>query len=542
MPPRALLLLFALTACSDGGGAKPGGGGGGSGDDTGAPSDTGAPDAADPVAALGLLPVPASLALAEGSVALDETTVLWATGPGLEVAELLAEALAPATGLPLPVQEGDGTGAGPADVVLRIDDSVSESAEGYRIVVDPEAGIQLTGADRDGLFWSTQTLRQLLPAAAFSPSLATPAGDAWAVPALTIDDAPTHSWRGGMLDVARHFYGVDFVKRQIDLFALHKLNRFHLHLTDDQGWRIEIQSWPELAIIGGATEVGGGPGGYYTQDEYVELVEYAAARSIVIIPEIDFPGHANAALSAYGVLNESGEPAAPYTGTPVITTPLYLGAPETYEMVEDVWTEVAALTPGPWVHVGGDEAIDLDQPEYAAFMQWLHGVIEDQDKLLIGWDEIGEGELSRPHIAQYWWQGELAVAAADAGAELIYSWASECYLDMVYDGEAEFGQTWAGRIDTRKAYTCRPGLGGVDNDRWLGIEGPLWTEFVGTEDDVEFMLWPRLSAMSESAWSSGPLLDWDDFAARAPQHGARLAAIGVAFNRDDTIDWDAATP
>jgi hexosaminidase len=534
---RTVTLLFLLTGCAGDGGKGDGPGAGG--DDTGAPGDTGSPpDAEDGVDALGLVPLPASVELGEGTVVLDDTTTLWATGEAVAVASLLAEELAVPSGLPLTVQDGDGAGSGAADLVLAIDDSIG-GPEAYTLTVD-EAGVRLTGADRDGLFWATRTLLQLLPPAVLAPSLQ--ATETWELPMVTISDSPTHSWRGGMIDVARHFYDVDQIKRQIDLFALHKLNRLHLHLTDDQGWRIEILSWPDLAIIGGATEVGGGAGGYYTQDDYVELVLYAEQRGIVVIPEIDFPGHANAARSAYPELNSDGEPVEPYTGQPVITTPLDLEAPATYEMVEDVWTEVAALTPGPWVHVGGDEAIDLSQPEYADFMQWLHGVIDDQGKLLIGWDEIGEGELSPPYISQYWWQRELVLDVADSGAQFIYSWASYCYLDMAYDNTTDLGQTWAGRVNTFTAYKCRPALAGVDSDRWLGVEAPLWTEYVATEDEVDAMLWPRLAAVAENGWSPREQLDWDSFQYRVGRHGHRLDAVGVAYHRGIDIDWTVGSP
>ena len=522
-------LVLALVACDDGGGKKDGSRGGDSG--------TAGTDDPDPITdpiELGLFPTPATLTLGDGWVELDDASTVWADGDGVEVAELLVSRLRTSTGLPLPISDGDGSGAGPTDIVLSIDFTSAPDPEAYTLRAD-ETGVHVVGAGREGLFWGTQTLHQLLPAANLAPSLQ--ADVAWRLPMVEIADAPTYPWRGGMIDVARHFYDVAAIERQIDLFALHKLNRLHLHLTDDQGWRIEIQSWPDLAIIGGATEVGGGAGGYYTQDEYVGIVEYAAARGIMVIPEIDFPGHAHAALASYAELNESGQREEPYTGTAVITTPLWLDSPDTYEMVEDVWTEVAALTPGPYVHVGGDEAIDYTQPEYAAFMQWLQEVVEDQGKLLIGWDEIGEGDLSAPYISQFWWQDALAREASSDGADLIYSWASRCYLDMQYDAWGEFGQVWAGYVDTRLSYQCQPELSGVAAGRWLGVEGPLWTEYVATEDQVDFMLWPRLSTIAEVGWSPPDRLGWVEARERLGRHGARFEALGVAFNPDRVVDW-----
>lgn len=528
-----LLISLFFVACSSGGGGdgKGGGpGGGDGGDDTG---DTGEPTPAeDPVLAMGLVPLPATVVPGDGELLLSATTTLRASGDATAIATLLAESLRTPTGLALTV--GAGT-AESGDISLVLDPTADLGDEAYTLSITAE-GALLTAAQPAGLFYATQTLRQLLPAEAFSPASA--ADVAWVLPVVEIEDAPTYPWRGGMIDVARHFFDTAAVRRQIDLFALHKLNRMHLHLTDDQGWRIEIKSWPDLAIIGGVTEVGGGVGGYYTQDEYTALVDYAAARHVMIIPEIDFPGHAHAALTAYGVLNPSGEPEEPYTGAPVITTPLDLDRPETWDMVEDVWTEIGALTPGPYLHVGGDEAIDVNTAEYSIFIEWLQELVDDQDKLLIGWDEIGEAELSPPYVAQYWWQTDLAKDAGASGAYLIHSYASECYLDMVYDGDGEYGQVWAGWVGLKKAYSCRPGLGGVDPDRWLGVEGPLWTEYIADEDQMDFMLWPRLSAIAEVGWTPGAQLEWEGLTARLAHHGPRLEAIGVAFNATDDVDWD----
>lgn len=520
--PALLLLLSALGCRTD----DPLGG------DTGAAGDTGdGSDLPTTVAELGLVPLPAQISLVEGSVRLTDDSRVIAAGDAAAVAALLAASLRVSTGLALPVVDD---AAAPGDIALLLTPGAGLAAEAYTLdVVDQR--VQVQASDAAGLFYGAQTLRQLLPPEAVSPSLQ--AGVDWVIPGVQIADAPAYSWRGGMLDVARHFFDSDVVKRQVDLYALHKLNRLHLHLTDDQGWRIEIMSWPDLALIGGQTEVGGGPGGYYTQAEFAELVAYAAERHVQIVPEIDFPGHAHAALASYGELNESGKPAEPYTGKWVITTPLWLDGEATWQMVEDVWTEVAALTPGDDVHVGGDEAIDLSVDDYSVFMVWLQEVVAAQGKTLVGWDEIGLADLSPPYLTQYWWSTSQATAAADNGSDLIYSYASDCYLDMMYDSSGAYGQTWAGYVDVQTAYGCDPDLAGSLAGSFIGVEAPLWTEFVETEDQVDFMTWPRLSAVAEVGWTPADDRGWTDFRDRLGRHGARLDALGVAYNPSAEIDW-----
>ena len=224
-----------------------------------------------------------------------------------------------------------------------------------------------------------------------------------------------------MLDIARHYFGPDHIREYIDWLALHKLNRLHLHLTDDQGWRLEIRAWPDLALIGGATEVGGGEGGYLTQDEYSALVDYAAERFVTIVPEIDMPGHTNAALASYGALNEDGEPTEPYTGQRVGFSSLWLDGEITREFVADVLAEVAGLTPGAWIHIGGDESNATDPDDYAAFIGWVQTTLSGHDKVMIGWDEIADVELQPGFFGQYWLDVSRAAQVASAGGRLISS-------------------------------------------------------------------------------------------------------------------------
>ena len=476
-----------------------------------------------------MIPRPLQMQAGDGTFELTATTGIIASGDALATAELLAGNLRLSTGYPLMVTPGREPSG---NIVLDFDSSLPP--EGYKLLVTPD-GITLTAADGDGLFWATQSLRQLLPPENFQTNVVS--GMDWVLPAVEVEDAPRFAWRGGMIDVARHFFTVEEVKRQIDLFALHKLNRLHLHLTDDQGWRIEILSWPELTRIGGSTEVGGGEGGFYTQADYQELVAYAAARHILLIPELDFPGHAHAARASYGELNPDGVPLDLYTGEGVISTGLWLDGPSTRNFVEDVWTEIATITPGPYLHVGGDEAIDSDPEDYAAFLQWLHGVVQAQEKTLIGWDEVGTVPLEAAFIAQYWWNAQNARDAVASGGQLIASPAAHCYLDMKYDRSNSFGQVWAGYVNIEDAYVWDPVLSGLEEADFVGVEAPLWTEFVGDQAQMDFMLWPRLAAQAEVGWTAAADRDWEDFRTRLATHGVRLEALNVGYYASPEIDW-----
>ena len=379
--------------------------------------------------------------------------------------------------------------------------------EGYILDIERSA-VRITAEGSAGHFYGQQTLTQL--------------GDT--PPRLHIEDAPLYPWRGSMIDVARHFFGVDDLKSHIELMALHKLNRLHLHLTDDQGWRLEILSWPLLTEVGGSTQVGGGPGGFYTQDEYRDLVAFAAERFITVVPEIDMPGHCNAALASYGELTPSGSPTELYTGTNVGFSTLMIGDEATLGFVDDVLGEVVALTPGAWVHLGADEAHETSDEDYRTFLQAVHPMLTGRGKTLVGWDEVARAGLTEPYVLQWWNNAENAAAAA---GPVISSPASHAYLDMAYDEDSRVGAFWAGFTDLEDAYTWEVVPPGVDADRVLGLEAPLWTELPETWDEAEYLLWPRLAGHAELAWSGSQ--GWDDYAARLEHHLSRLDERGVAY-------------
>lgn len=483
-----------------------------------------------------IIPVPVAIQLASGVFTLLPTAqiVIETEQPELRaLAELLADGLRPATGYALPVIAGTAQSGDIFLAVAQADPILG--AEGYQLH-STATGITLRANQLAGLFYAGQTLRQLFPAAIEASS---PQTGLWQIATGDIIDYPRFAWRGAMLDVARHFFSVAEVKRYIDLLAAYKINRLHLHLTDNQGWRIEIKSWPQLTQIGAATEVGGGPGGYYTQAEYAELVAYAQARFITVVPEIDLPAHSNAALLAYAELNCSGQTAQPDIGIPVLPRTVCVDNPFTYQWVADVIGEVAALTPGHYFHIGGDEVEVLSKAEYSAFIARVQAIVQANGKQLIGWEEIVQSELSADSIVQHWRFPEFAQQAAAQNQSIIMSPAERTYLDMKYQPETEFGFYWAGYTEVLDAYQWDPGnyLSGVHEPNILGVEAPIWTETLTTFDQLTFMALPRLLGHTEIGWSPQARRDWENYRQRLAAHGQRLAQRSMNFYRSAQVPW-----
>ncbi|MGH2395294.1 MAG: beta-N-acetylhexosaminidase, partial [Candidatus Limnocylindria bacterium] len=339
-----------------------------------------------------LVPVPAAIRTERGSFTVDTTTVIRVVSGGEEamrVAAHLAEVVGATPESRPRILTGEA--AGEAAIVLALDPTSTPELgpEGYTLRVAAE-GIRIDAAEPAGLFYGVQTLRQLLPASAeFEAARPRPLP----VPYVDIEDRPRFRWRGAMLDVARHFFGVEAVKRYIDLLALHKMNRLHLHLADDQGWRIEVPGWPRLTEHGGSTEVGGGSGGFYTTQEYRELVRYAADRFITIVPEIDLPGHTNAALASVPELNCDGVAPPLYTGIEVGFSAVCVHNDATYEFVDAVLGHLASITPGSWLHVGGDEVEELTEEEYRLFIDRVESIVHGHGKRMAGWQEITSADI-----------------------------------------------------------------------------------------------------------------------------------------------------
>ena len=455
-----------------------------------------------------------------------------------------AARLATVTGGTNPVTVADEV---PASGIRFVTDE-SLPAEGYELNVDGE-GIEVRASQFPGFLYALQSLEQLLPAAVYGTE---PAPDAaWEVPCVKIADAPRFAYRGMHLDVARHFFSVDEVKRYIDVMAIHKLNTLHWHLTDDQGWRIEIKRYPELTAVGSirkATVVrkewgtyDGTPyGGFYTQDEIRDVVKYAADRGVTVIPEIDLPGHMLAALTAYPELGCTGGPYEVWGRWGVADDVLCPGREKTFEFLEGVLTEVMELFPSEYIHIGGDECPKVrwekcprcqakirqlglkDDGEHTA-EHYLQSYVTDRigkflaqhGRRIIGWDEILEGRAPSDAVVMSWRGSEGGIAAAKLGHDVIMTPNSHFYFDYYQslDTDAEpFGI--GGYIPMEQVYSYDPAFPELTPEQQkhiLGVQANLWTEYVLSDEHLEYMLLPRLAALSEVQWCLPETKDWNRF-------------------------------
>ncbi|MEV6164695.1 beta-N-acetylhexosaminidase [Streptomyces sp. NPDC052052] len=462
------------------------------------------------------------------------------SGEARSIGYYLADILRPSTGYALPV-----TGRGSDGIRLRLDPQAGGAgAEGY-LLKSNHSSVTLTARTPAGLFHGVQTLRQLLPAAVERRSRQQ---GPWEVAGGTVTDAPRFAYRSAMLDVSRHFFSVAEVKRYIDQLALYKMNKLHLHLSDDQGWRIAIDSWPRLATHGGQTEVGGGAGGFYTKSDYREIVRYAASRYLEVVPEIDLPGHTNAALASYPELNCDGVAPPLYTGTSVGFSSLCAQKALTYDFVDDVIRELAALTPGRYLHIGGDEAHSTSHDDYVAFMDKAQAAVGRYGKTVIGWHQLTGATPVKGAVAQYWGYDRKGAAerkqvadAAVKGTKLVLSPADRSYLDMKYDKNTVLGLAWAGYVSVQRSYDWDPAsyLDGVPQDAVLGVEAPLWSETLTDSDEIEQMAFPRLPGVAELGWSPASTHDWGAYKVRLGAQGPRFAALGICYHRAPEVPWAA---
>jgi len=463
--------------------------------------------------------------------------------PGaVQVAARVADVIGAAAGIEVPVVTSDD--GGPGLVVLRLPADAPGlglhrvgadrlAVEQYGVDVGPER-IVVTAGGCEGLLHAAASLAQLVVRA----------DGGVVVPAVLIEDAPRFGWRGLSVDVARHFFGPEVLHVVIDAMAQLKLTVLHLHLTDDQGWRLEIPSRPLLAGLSGSTAVDGDPGGWFTVEDFAGLTAYAAERGIVVVPEIDLPGHVNAALHAYGELTPSGAPEPEFTGIDVGFSRLHVGLPATEPFLRDVLADVAAMTQGPYVHIGGDEVLTMDAAEHRALVGLAAARGVAAGKTVVGWQEVAGADLGPGAIVQLWDQREdpaRVVAAVEAGAGLLLSPARRVYLDMKYDESSALGLDWAGTTGLRDAYDWDPltVVPGVPAERIVGIEAAVWTETLRTADDLFSMLLPRLAAVAEVAWSAPERIGWDGFAARVPRLARRWSDAGLAWHPVDEVEWRA---
>jgi hexosaminidase len=483
-----------------------------------------------------VVPAPVSQTMLGGEpFTLSAATVIVGEAGNADVtraAELFAAILRPSTGFPVPVLSADTAAA--SKIALRIaPDTSAHGGEGYELWVTRDS-VRVIAGTAAGVFRALQTLRQLFPPAIESHM--TLASADWRVPAIRITDRPRLSWRGAMLDVARHFFTVDEVKQYIDALALYKINVLHLHLSDDQGWRIDIKSRPKLTSASAGSEVGGGPGGFYTQAEYAELVRYAGDRHIMVVPEIDMPGHTNAALVAYPELSCSTRPSVVYTGTDVGWSTFCVEKEETYALIDDIVREIAALTPGAYFHIGGDEVEALTPEQYSRFVERAQAIVARHGKRSIGWEEIAKAPLLPTTIAQLW-RSDTGSHATQQGAKLVLSPSPKAYLDMKYHGMTELGLTWAALIEVRDAYDWDPATyaKGASERDVIGVEAPLWSETIRTIAAAQFLALPRLPALAEVGWTPQALRNWESFRGRIAAHAPRWNLLGFNYYRSPQI-------
>lgn len=497
----------------------------------------------------GLVPAPTSVAF--GDDVLPLSSGMRVTGPPAAV-ERLRDAVTRRTGIRF------GLADDPADatIVLRIDDAIPD-AEGYHLTLGER--VEIAGADAAGLHYGIETLLQLLAET----------GEGWGWPSARITDAPRFAHRGLMLDVARHFFPVDEVKMVIDRAAALKLNRLHLHLSDDQGWRIRIDSWPLLTERASAFAADpGDPGGFYTKDDFREIVAHAASRHITVIPEIDLPGHTHAVGVAYPELVDEPHlhPAlladaerlghalpvkgVAYTGWGVGHSSLRIRDERTWDFIRDVLTEIAEVSPGPWIHIGGDESLGTSPDDFAYAIERATSIVRELGRIPVAWHEAGAAPgLAEGTVGQYWGslepdQTHAAHAAhfVARGGKVVLSPSDAVYLDMKYDADFPLGLAWAGTVGVQQARAWEPAaLLDLPDDAIAGIEAPLWTETVRSLSDAELLMYPRIAAAAELAWSQPGDAGgtWSDFRERLGRLSPLWQSERIRFHPVHEIPWSA---
>ena len=489
---------------------------------------------------IGVIPKPVSVSPAAGVFTLTEKSTIFVAGEADEIMKIglyLAAKINPATGFGIQVKSVNGDRAA-GNIYLALSTANPQLGdEGYQLVISKDF-VNLTANKPAGLFNGIQTIRQLFPSGIEN---AMKQQGPWEIPAGTIRDYPEYSYRGVMLDVARHFFQVEDVKRYIDLMAAYKMNVMHLHLSDDQGWRIEIKKWPKLTEIGGSTQVDGGKGGFYTQEQYTDIVNYAAERYIMIIPEIDMPGHTNAALASYPELNCNDKATELYKGTKVGFSTLCTGKEITYQFIADVFGELAAITPGPYLHIGGDESHVTKLEDYIPFVNRVQEIVGATGKKVIGWDEIALSTLKPNTYVHYWAKAENALKGVKQGARVIMSPAANAYVDMQYDATTKLGLHWAGYIEVDKGYNWDPAslVPGIGKENILGIEAPLWSETITNMNEIEYMVFPRLPGYAEIGWSAPATRNWDEYKVRLGMQDVRFKALQIDYYPSKLVPWSA---
>lgn len=489
---------------------------------------------------INIIPKPLSYEAKDGNFILTKESSIYINGNNDEetneirwVAEFIQQKLKASTGFELNIIKGQNVLNGNI-YLTTINGDKSLGIEGYKINTTNK-GIEIVAYKPEGIARGVQTLRQLFPYKIESNTIIK--NIEWSIPASIINDKPQYEYRGLMIDVARHFFTVDEIKRQIDLAAQYKINRVHLHLSDDQGWRLEIKQYPDLTLIGGSTEVGGGKGGYYTQEQFKDIVKYAMQRYVEIIPEFDMPGHCNAALASYGFLNPDGKRKELYTGIKVGFSTFMTDSEKTYEFIDNVFREVSEISPSKYLHIGGDEALSTKKEDYDYFVGRVAKIAEKYGKTPIGWDPIDTSpEINSSVVLQNWKDSNRE--AIKKKMNIITSNASKAYLDMKYDKDnpENYGLDWAGYISIKTAYEWDPS-DYAPQDLILGLEAPLWTETIATQQQMDYMIYPRLLGYAEIGWTDKENRKWDEYVVRLKEQGERMSIEGINYYKDLDI-WD----
>jgi hexosaminidase len=523
---------------------------------------------AAPTSTIAIVPQPVSVTPRPGRFSLTRRTVISTDQASASIGRQLAQYLEPATGFNFRILT---TGVAPAgSIALKRDRTLKRlGAEGYLLDVRP-GRVLIRAPELAGLFYGVQTLRQLLPSDIFREA---PAGDtAWQMPAVTIEDMPRFGWRGAHLDTGRHFMPKEFVKKYIDLLALHKLNTFHWHLTEDQGWRIEIKRYPKLTEVGAwrsetlvgrmsrtgtLTFDGTKHGGFYTQQDAREIVAYAKARFVDVVPEIEMPGHAMAAIAAYPELGTTGQPVE-VAKTWGIFSDILNAEPSTVEFMQNVLTEVLDIFPSRYIHIGGDEADKAkwkvsdkiqarikalglaDEHELQSwFIRQMDGFLTKRNRRLIGWDEILEGGLAENAVVMSWRGTKGGIEAARAQHDVVMTPTTHVYLDY-YQSKDQNAEPLAigGFLPLETVYSFEPVPAELEPQyvkHVLGGQANVWTEYMPNPKNVEYMAFPRLTALAEVVWTPKEKKDYPNYLGRLREHLPRLRALDVNFRSLDPI-------
>jgi hexosaminidase len=515
-----------------------------------------------------IIPYPLELIAEKGAFALTSTVKILVqqdSSAAKEAGHYLQQALNRPAGLNLTIAESDSKQTAPGAILLTTVGADPDSGEeGYQLHIAPDS-IQMRATTAAGLFYGVQTLLQLLPPRVYSPTAPAIAIE-WEWPCLRINDRPRFRWRGVMLDVSRHLVGIDDILRYLDCLAMHKINIFHWHLTDDQGWRIQSLKYPRLTEVGAwrkgsdgrlypeghlpTFEPPGRYGGFYTQEQVREIVACAAQRHIAVVPEIEMPGHALAALAAYPQLSCAGGPFEVSIQCGVCHEVYCAGNEQTFDFLQNVLDELLPLFPSPYVHIGGDECpkdrwkncpkcqarihqegLADENALQSYFIRRIEKFLNSRGKRLIGWDEILEGGLA-PNATVMSWRGiEGGIAAAKAGHDVVMSPTSHCYLDHYQAPQGE-PKAFGGLLTLETAYSFEPippEFDASQSRHVLGLQGNVWTEYMPDMRQVEYMTWPRAAALAEVGWTAVSRKKWADFQRRIATDLQRLRTRGATF-------------